>query len=73
MASLDFRGMITRINVGDYWTCYIHNILHVTVGLMVLEKILKVFPIIILWQLLIPGAGPVKTPGTWLAGLNRDQ
>ena len=32
------------------------------------KKFLNVFPIICLWELMTPGAGPFLTPGAWLAG-----
>ena len=37
-------------------------------GLVVLEKIIYVFPIVSLWELMTPGVGPFLTPGAWLAG-----
>ena len=39
-------------------------------GLVVLEKkiFFYVFPIVSLWELMTPGAGPILTPGPWLAG-----
>ena len=39
-------------------------------GLVVSEKIfLCFFPIVSLWKIMTPGAGPFKlTPGAWLAG-----
>ena len=40
-----------------------------TLGLVVLEKkIFYVFPIVSLWEQLIPRVGPFLTPGAWLAG-----
>ena len=32
------------------------------------KKIFYVFPIVCLWELMTPGAGPFLTPGAWLAG-----
>ena len=39
-------------------------------GLVVSEKriFFYVFPIVSLWELMTPGAGPFLTPGAWLAG-----
>ena len=32
------------------------------------EDFFYVFPIVCLWELMTPGAGPFLTPGAWLAG-----
>ena len=32
------------------------------------EDFFYVFPILCLWELMTPGAGPFLTPGAWLAG-----
>ena len=47
--------------------CYTQNMK--ALGLVALEKkIFYVFPVVCLWELMIPGAGPFLTPGAWLAG-----
>ena len=45
--------------------CFTRNLK--ALGLMVSEKIFYVFPIIILWRPMTPGAWPTWTPGSWLA------
>ena len=55
-------GFIKRTTI----QCYIQNMK--ALGLVVLEKIFYVFPIVRLWELIIPGAGSFFTPGPWLAG-----
>ena len=67
-ASLDPRGLIGRMYVGDHLTllhtkyvsCGPHGFRE--------EDFFKVFPIISLWELMTPGAWPVWTLGAWLAG-----
>ena len=35
------------------------------------EDFFYVFPIVCLWELMTPGAGPFLTPGAWLAGFTK--
>ena len=57
-------GFIKRTTIH----CYIQNMK--ALGLVVSEKkiFFYVFPIVSLWELMTPGAGPFLTPGAWLAG-----
>ena len=41
--------------------CYTQNMK--ALGLVILEKIFYVFPIVSLWKLMTPGMGPFLTPG----------
>ena len=67
LASLDPRDLIGRIYVVDNYillhTKYISSGPH---GYR--EKLFKVFPIISLWQLMLPRVWPIRTLGAWLAG-----
>ena len=59
-------GFIKRTTIH----CYTQNMK--AVGLVVSEeKIFYVFPIICLWELMTPRAGPFLTPGAWLAGFKK--
>ena len=56
-------GLIKRTTIH----CYKQNMK--ALGLVVSEKkIFYVFPIVSLWDLMIPGVGLFLTPGAWLAG-----
>ena len=56
-------GFIKRTTIH----CYTQNMK--ALGLVVSEKkLFYVFPIVCLWELMTPGAGPFLTPGAWLAG-----
>ena len=56
-------GFIKRTTIH----CYTQNMK--ALGLVVSEKkIFYVFPIVSLWELMTPGAGPFLTPGAGLAG-----
>ena len=47
--------------------CYTQNMK--ALGLVFLRRrFFYVFPIVCLWELMTPGAGPFLTPGAWLAG-----
>ena len=68
---MDPRGMAGRIYKEDHYI-----LLHTkyeSSGFVVSEKkIFYVFPIVCLWELMTPGAGPFLNPGAWLAGfINR--
>ena len=56
-----FAGFIKRTTIH----CYTQNMK--ALGLVVSE-IYYVFPIVCLWELMTPGAGPFLIPGAWLAG-----
>ena len=62
---MDPRGTVGRIYKDDHYTQNMKAL-----GLVVSEKkiFFYVFPIVCLWELMIPGAGPFLTPGVWLAG-----
>ena len=56
------RGTVGRIYKEDHYTLLLTK--HERLGLVVSEKkIFYVFPIVSLWELRTPGAGPFLTPG----------
>ena len=70
----DPRAMVGRIIKRTTKHCYTQNMK--ALGLVVSEKkiffIFSPLPIVSLWELITPGAGPVWTPGAQLAGfINR--
>ena len=56
-------GFIKRTTIH----CYTQNMK--ALGLVVRRRrFFNIFPIVCLWELMTPGAGPFLTPGAWLAG-----
>ena len=66
---MDPRGMVGRIYKEDHYT-----LLHTKYessgpcGFGKEDFFLCFFPIVSLWEIMTPGAGPFLTPGAWLAG-----
>ena len=65
---MDPRGMVGRIYKEDHYT-----LLHTKYESsgpcgFGEEDFFYVFSIVCLWELMAPGAGPLSTPGAWLAG-----
>ena len=64
---MDQRDMVDKIYKEDHYTMPHTNLK--ALRLVVLEKkFFMFFPIVSLWELMTPGAGPFLTPGAWLAG-----
>ena len=66
MASLDPRGMVGRIYVGDPLSLLCTK--YLSLGLMVsMKKIFEAFPIISLWELMTPSPplAPAPSPKEW--------
>ena len=66
VASLDPRGLIGRIYVGDHYTL-LHS-KYISCGPHSFREE-DFFPIKSLWELMTPRAWPIWIPGAWLAGL----
>ena len=63
---MDHRGTVSRIYKEDHY-----NLLHTNYENSCgfgKEYVFHVFPIVSIWELMTPGAGPFLTPGAWLTG-----
>ena len=66
VASLDPRGLIGRIYLGDHYTL-LHT-KYISSGPHGFREEVLIFYHYKLWELMTPGVWPVWTPGAWLAG-----
>ena len=65
---MDPRGTVGRIYKEDHYTLLHTKYESFRPCGFGEEDFFYVFPIVSLWELMIPGSGPVLTPGVWLAG-----
>ena len=64
---MDPRGTVGRIYKEDHYTL-LHKNYESSGPFGFREEDFLCFPIVCLWELMTPGAGPFLTPGAWLAG-----
>ena len=65
---MDPRGTVSRIYKEDHYTLLLAKYESSRPCGFGEEDFFYVFPIVSLWELMTPRAGPCLTPGAWLAG-----